>query len=109
MDEMGSGLTELREVGKRRAVAGDDVAEAPRPRRLLCGASDGEIGADAPEWVERLVLSSVETARERRDGDDEGNPEREPEDGEDRPASSAEQLAAQVPKVEHALERTRHA
>ena len=107
MHEVRAGLAELREVGDHGLVRLDDVtpAAAERAAALVLGrrTGDGQVGADAAERVERLLLRGVEPARQGGDRNHETDADRQPEQGQDRPASSSEQLGAEIADVEHGL------
>ena len=91
VDEVRARLSELREVGDHRLVRLDQVAvcsAAARPALkaarvlLLRRERHRQVGADAGERVECLLLRLVEAARDTCDHDDERDPEPETERGE---------------------------
>ena len=77
------------------------AAEGPAARILLRRARHGQVGTDARERVERRALRLVETPREARDRDHEADADGQAEQRQDRAASTADQLGAQVAEVEH--------
>ena len=112
--EVRAGLAELGQVGEDGLVRLDQVAIGATPARsaeaaaaealillLLRLQRDGQVGADAGERVERLVLRTVEPLRQARDRDDEGHTEPEADDGDDGARPPADQLVAEIPQVEH--------
>ena len=68
---------------------------------LLRLKRDGQVGADAGERIERLVLRAVEALREARDRDDECHPETEADERDDRARPPADELVAEIPQIEH--------
>ncbi len=115
MDEVRSGLPELRQVGDHRLVRAQKVSVAATATRAAEAAAgvllrlqrDGQVGADAGEWVERLLLRAIEAVREARDRDDERDGEPEPDEGEDRPGATADELVAEIAEVEHSPSRSK--
>ncbi len=116
MDEVRSGLPELREVRDDREVRLDQVAIRTAPASAARAAEaaaeaaagvllrlerHGQVGADSGEGIQRLVLRLVETVREARDHDHERDAEAEPEERDDRPRTPSYELVAQIAKVEH--------
>ena len=105
VDEVRPRLAQLGKVGDDGLVRLDDVAAAAaaeRPAGILLGsAGHRQIGPDRGERVERRALRLVEPLREARDRDHEPDAEREAEQGEDRTAAPAQELADQVGDVEH--------
>ena len=114
MDEVVPRLAELGEVGDRRLVRLDQLAvrrlpppaPTPPPSSVCWAERDGEVGADAGERVQRRLLRVVEAARQAGDRDDERDPDGEPCEREDGARAPADQLTAQVAKVEHLQSKT---
>ena len=106
--EVRAGLAELREVGDGGLVRLDQVAAAaaaagPEAAGVLLRRRerDGQVGADRRERVERASSARGRGRARACDGDHERDADREAGKREDRPRSSAEQLAANVAEVEH--------
>ena len=86
VDEMRAGLAELREVGDHRLVRLQQVAVAAAAAGpaeaaaliLLRLQRHGQVGADAGERVQRLLLRIVEPVREARDRDTSATPRPSP-------------------------------
>src|SRR5439155_9574930 len=102
-------LAELREVGDNRQVRLDQVTVAAAPRAALEAAGvlllrrerHRQVGADARQWIERLLLRLVETARDAGDHDHERDAETETGGRENRACAPAGELVSQVAQVEH--------
>ena len=117
MDEVRAGLAELREVGDHRLVRLEEVAVAAAAARAAEAAAlvllrlqrHRQVGADARERVQRLLLRAVEAVREARDRDHERDAEPEPEQRDDRPRTAPHELVAQVADVEHTRKQIRAA
>ncbi len=114
VDEVLPGLAQLGQIGQRRLVGLDQVAVGPSARAATAGASEargallrreghGQIGPDPGQGIERLLLRVVEAARKARDHDHEADRDAEPEQREDRPRASSEQLVTDVAQVERGL------
>ena len=89
----------LRELAERAGPGAEVEVEVERPR-------DGEVGADAGERLEHLLLGVVDPTREGRDGDDEADADGEAEGGQERAAGPAPELREGVREGEHAAEPT---
>ena len=110
MHEVLARLPELRQVGDHRLVRLHEIpvaaAPAARPaeaRRLILlrRQRDGDVGADAGERIERLLLRAVEAVGEARDRDHERDADAETEQCHDRARTAPHELVPHVRHIEH--------